>query len=65
MRYEEGKQAEVFYIIINETVELDWFAKSHSGQPYITIDEEGLNDVLAGNEPKPYIRKVKEFTFRF
>lgn len=65
VRFEEGKEAEVFYIIINETVELDWFAKSHSGQPYITIDEEGLNDVLAGNEPKPYTKKLKQFTFRF
>lgn len=65
IRYEEDKQAEIFYIIINETVETKWFSSSHSNQPYITIDEKGLNDVLEGKEPKPYIRKIKDFTFRY
>lgn len=64
-RFEEGKQAEMFYLIINNSVESEWFKKANSKQPYITIDEEGLNDVLAGREPKPYTRKIKDFTFRF
>lgn len=64
-RKEDDKQAEVFYLIINQTAEMSWFAKSHSDQPYITIDESGLDDVLAGKEPKPYSRPIKNFTFRF
>lgn len=65
IRAEDDKQAEMFYIIINNTVECSWFLKSHKNQPYITIDEEGLEDVLAGKEPRPYNRKIKDFTFRF
>ena len=65
IRKEEDKKAEMFYIIINNTVESKWFAESHKNQPYITIDEEGLNSVLNGEEPKPYVRKIKDFTFRY
>lgn len=65
IRMEEGKQAEMFYIVINKTVELSWFTKSHENQPYIVIDEQGLYDVLAGKEPKPYKKKVMDFTFRY
>lgn len=65
IRFEEGKQAEIFYIIINNTVETKWFSSSHKTQPYITIDEQGLYDVLDGKEPKPYTKKIKDFTFRY
>jgi len=65
IRWEEGKQAEIFNLIIKDSVEMSWFANSHKHSSYITIDEEGLDDVLAGKEPKPYTKKVKEFTFRF
>lgn len=65
IRYEEGKTAEVFNIIINNTVECKWFKNSHQNQPYITIDEKGLDAVLQGKEPKPYVRKIKDFTFRY
>lgn len=65
IRFEEGKTAEVFNIIINQTVECKWFQNSHSKQPYITIDEEGLDAVLQGKEPKPYTKKIKDFQFRY
>ena len=65
IRFKDGKHAEIFNIIINDTVEVDWMRKSHQKSSYVTIDEEGLNDVLAGKEPKPYTKKVKNFTFRF
>ena len=65
IRMEEGKQAEMFYIILDNTVESKWFVESHKGQSYTIIDEQGLNDVLAGKEPKPYVKKIKDFTFRF
>lgn len=65
VRREDNKQAEVFYIVLDNTVEVKWFTESHKNQPYITIDEDGLNDVLAGREPKPYTRKIRDFTFRY
>lgn len=65
IRYEEGKVAEIFNIVIDQTIETKWFSNSHKNSNYITIDEEGLNDVLAGREPKPYIKKIKDFTFRY
>ena len=65
IRFEDNKQAEIFNIIINNTVECKWFENSHANQPYVIIDEDGLNDVLSGIEPKPYTKKLKNFTFRF
>lgn len=65
IRWEEGKQAEIFNLIIKNSVEQEWFKNSHKHDPYITIDEEGLEDVLAGREPKPYVKKIKDFQFRF
>lgn len=65
IRAEEGKQAEMFYIILDNTVESKWFIESHKGQSYTIINEQGLNDVLAGKEPQPYVKKIKDFTFRF
>lgn len=65
IRFEEGKVAEIFNIVINQTVETKWFQSSHAKQPYITIDEEGLEAVLRGEEPKPYVKKIKDFQFRY
>lgn len=65
IRFEEGKVAEIFNIIINQTVETKWFQSSHAKQPYITIDEEGLDAVLRGEEPKIYHKPIKNFTFRY
>lgn len=62
-RFEAGKQAEVFNLIINDTIELNWFKESHKKSEFITIDEEGLDAVLRGEEPKPYKKKVKNFAF--
>lgn len=64
-RKEGNKQAEIFTLVIADTVECDWFKRSNSSNNVITIDEGGLNDVLAGREPKPYTRKIKDFTFRY
>lgn len=65
VRKEGDKQAEIFNIVINSTVECEWFRKSHEGRNFYTIDEEGLDDVLAGKDPKPYKKKIKNFQFRF
>lgn len=65
IRFEEGKQAEIFNLVIKDSVEQEWFKNSHKNSSYITIDEDGLNEVLNGKEPEPYVKKVKDFTFRF
>lgn len=65
IRKEGDKVAEIFNLVIADTIETKWFVNSHKNSQYITIDEEGLNDVLAGREPKPYTRPIKDFTFRY
>lgn len=65
IRFEEGKTAEIFNLVINDTVEVEWMRKSHRNTPYITIDKDGLEDVLAGRTPKPYVKKIRDFTFRY
>lgn len=65
IRAEANKKAEMFYIVINNTKEVSWFMNSHEGQPFITIDEEELDSVLAGNEPKPYKKKIQQQMFRY
>lgn len=65
IRAEKGKQAEIFNIIINNTSETKWFSNAHSNGNYITIDEEGLSDVLQGKQPKPYLKKVRNFQFKY
>ena len=65
IRKEGDKLAEIFNIVIDQTVETKWFSASHEDSPFITIDEEGLDAVLAGKEPKPYTKRIKDFTFRY
>jgi len=65
IRVEEGKTAEIFNLVINSTVELEWFKNSHKGDSYITIDEKGLDQVLRGEEPDAYVKPIKRFNFRF
>lgn len=65
IRKEEDKKPEIFTILINNTVELDWYKRSHTIDNAITIDEQGLYDVLNGKVPKPYKKKLRDFQFRF
>lgn len=65
IRFEEGKTAELFNIVIEGTIESKWFSNSHKNSVYTTIDEQGLQDVLNGREPKPYVKPIKDFQFRF
>lgn len=61
-----NKEAEIFYIIIKDTVESKWFQMSHKNdRNYITIDENGLDKVLRGETPEPYKKKLGELMFRF
>ena len=65
VRKEGDKKAEIFTLVIDQTVETEWFKKSNNSTSVVTIDEDGLNEVLAGREPKPYVKKIKDFTFRY
>lgn len=50
IRVEEGKNAEIFTLVIAGTVEENWFQNSSYGSNYIEISEQELEDVLAGND---------------
>lgn len=66
VRKYENKQAEIFYLIIKDTVEEKWLSNSHkTDKNYITIDEHGLDQVLKGEQPEMYKKKLGELVFRF
>lgn len=65
IRKEENKSAEIFNIVIDNTVETKWFENSHKTSPYTVIGEEGLDQVLDGKTPKLYTKKIQDFTFRY
>ena len=66
VRKEENKVAEIFYIVIRNTTEEKWVKNNHkTDKNYITIDEEGLDKVLKGENPQPVINKSRELMFRF
>ena len=66
VRLNENKKAEIFYIIIRDTVELSCFANSHKNDKnYVVIDENGLNQVLNGQQPDLYKTKITDYKFRF
>lgn len=65
VRKEGDKKAEIFTLVIDQTVETEWFKRSNNSTSVVTIDEDGLNEVLAGREPKPYVKRIKDFTFRY
>lgn len=65
IRRVDGKQAEIFNIVINDSQELKWFKDSHKTTNYITIDEKGLEQVLRGEQPDKIQSKPKQVMFRF
>lgn len=66
VRKEGDKIAEVFYIVIRNTTEEKWVKNNHkTDKNYITIDEQGLEQVLKGEQPDLYRPKLGEILFRF
>lgn len=70
IRFSPGKHAEIFNLIINGTVENEWFNKSHETtnshyDPYITIDENNLDKVLKGEDYSTYKKPIQKINFRF
>lgn len=65
IRFEEGKTAEIFTLIVKGTQEVTWFANSKVAN-VITINESQLDDVLAGKEVQSREREyVENKEFRF
>ena len=48
IRYEEGKYAEIFTLVLKGTIEESWYNTSTAGKNYIEITESELNDILEG-----------------
>lgn len=45
-RFEEGKQAEMFTLVVKNTIENTWFDNANKNTSYITITEKQLDTVL-------------------
>ena len=65
IRAQEGKVAEVFNIVIKNSVEYTWFQNSCTNKDYITIDEENLINLLEGKEFTKKKNKQTKMKFRF
>lgn len=65
VRKEGSKYAEMFTLVMENTVEQEWFKKSHPKGDYITIDVENLLKMLKGEEWSPYKKKIQNYTYRF
>lgn len=65
IRKEGSKFAEMFTLVLENTVECEWFRKSHPNGNYVTIDVENLEKVLRGEPYEPYKKKLQNFTYRF
>ena len=57
IRKEGDKVAEIFNIVIDQTIETKWFANSHKTSSFITIDEENEKGYTAYETGKNYMMK--------
>lgn len=60
VRYEEGKDAEIFTLVIKGTNEEGWFQSSSYGKKYLEINEEELDAVLTGKKIEAYEKEAKK-----
>ena len=65
VRKEGSKYSEMFTLVMENTVEEEWFRKSHPKGDYVTIDVENLIKMLKGEPWEPYKRKIQNYTYRF
>ena len=65
VRFEPGKVAEIFTLVLKGTQDVTWFANSKTSK-VITINEDQLDDVLAGKNIETRERNyVENLEFRF
>lgn len=60
IRYVEGKEAEVFTLVMKGTMEESWFNTSSAGKDYIEITEDELDDILDGKKSENLVQEGKE-----
>lgn len=65
IRASNDKIAEVFNLVLKDTVEYTWFLNSNTNKNYITIDEENLMNLLEGKEFTKKKNKQVKMKFRF
>jgi superfamily II DNA or RNA helicase len=65
VRKEGSKYSEMFTLVMENTVEEEWFRKSHPKGDYVTIDVENLLLMLKGEPWSPYKKKLQNYTYRF
>lgn len=65
VRKEGSKYSEMFTLVLENTVEEEWFRKSHPKGDYVTIDVENLIKMLKGEPWSPYRKKLQNYTYRF
>lgn len=65
IRKEGSKYSEIFTLVVEDTVEQEWFKKSHKDSNYVTIDVDNLIKLLNGEPWEPYRKKLQNFTYRF
>jgi hypothetical protein len=46
IRYEPGKEAEIFTLVLANTNEEHWFNTSNEGKSYIEVTEKELEEIL-------------------
>lgn len=57
IRYQEGKEAEIFTLVIRGTNEESWYNTSTAGKNYIEIDVQELDEILYGERVDKFIEK--------
>lgn len=66
VRFEEGKEAEVFTLVLKGCQDNKWYAKSSEGMPYIELTESELDKVLNKEELNKSVKRQETFTgFRY
>lgn len=61
VRYQEGKNAEYFTLILKDTVEVEWWRRSQGKDSCEVIDEDNLMHVLNHEPYETYKEPLKQF----
>ena len=61
VRYQEGKNAEYFTLILKDTVEVEWWRRSQGKDSCEVIDEDNLIHVLNHESYETYKEPLKQF----
>ena len=67
IRFKEGKEAEIFTLVVKGTMEEARFEHATNGNNYIEITESELDEILSGNESENLEQEAHEVDqlFRF